>query len=186
MRYRVLAFLAAAALLVGVVVLTGGEREGAAPVIVQNSGADPGYAAKKAHLIQTGPDGRPVYTLDAAEVEQQPDEGTIELQQVQLGFRDAAGQQWTARGKRGELAQNSGIVRLEGAVHVAGLMPETNAPTELTTERLAFDTNTQVIATRDPVTLTMSGHTLAAEGLVANLKDGRVQLESAVHGSYHR
>ena len=73
--YRVLALLAFVALIIGVIVLSGGEREVAAPMIVEGAPADPGYAAKKARLVQTGPDGAPLYTIDAQEVQQQPGAG---------------------------------------------------------------------------------------------------------------
>jgi LPS export ABC transporter protein LptC len=181
--YRLLAIIAFILLLVGVVVLSGGEREGAAPVTVE-APSDPGYSAKQARLVQTGPDGLPVYTLDAQEVQQQPAHSTVDMQQVVLGFKDSAGDQWTARANHGELAQNSGIVNLDGAVHVTGIVPGTGEPADITTERLAFDTNTQIVATRDPVTLIMSGRKLDADGMVADLKERHVKLESAVHGIY--
>jgi len=184
MIYRLGAILAFVALLVGIVVLSGGEREGAAPVTVQGAPTDPGYSAKNARLIQTGPDGQPLYTLDAQEVQQQPEQGLIDMQHVILGFRDSSGNQWTAHADHGELAQNSGIVELDGAVHVAGTVPGTGEPADITTERVAFDTNAQVVATREPVTLVMSGRKLDAQGMVANLKERHVQLESAVHGSF--
>ena len=183
MTYRLLAILAFVALLVGVVVLSGGERGGAARVTVE-APSDPGYSAKQARLVQTGPDGLPVYTLDAQEVQQQPAQSTVDMQQVVLGFKDSTGDQWTARANHGELAQNSGIVQLDGAVHVTGIVPGTGEPADITTERLAFDTNTQIVATRDPVTLIMSGRKLDADGMVANLKERHVQLESAVHGIF--
>jgi len=182
---RIVAILFLVALLVGVVVLSGGERQGAAPVVVE-APADPGYSARQARMVQTGPDGQPLYTLDAQEVRQQPQSSLVDLQQVVLGFKDSSGDEWTARGNHGELAQNSGIVKLDGAVHVSGTMPGTDQPAEFTTEHIAFDTNTQVVATRDPVTLVMTGRRLEARGLVADLKARRVQLESAVHGTYSR
>jgi LPS export ABC transporter protein LptC len=117
-------------------------------------------------------------------VQQQPAEGTVDMQQVVLGFKDAAGDQWTARAARGQLAQNSGIVQLEGSVHVTGIVPGTAEPADITSEHLAFDTNAQIVTTRDPVTLLMTGRKLDAEGMVANLKGRHVQLESAVHGTY--
>jgi LPS export ABC transporter protein LptC len=184
MMYRVIAILAFVALLVGVVVLFGGERQGAAPVTVGGTAQDLGYSAKKARLIQTGPDGQPIYTVDAAQVQQQPAQGTVDMQQVVLGFKDAAGDQWTARAARGQLAQNSGIVQLEGSVHLTGIVPGTEEPADITTEHLAFDTNAQIVTTRDPVTLVMTGRKLDADGMVANLKERHVQLESAVHGTY--
>jgi LPS export ABC transporter protein LptC len=186
MIYRLLAILAFVALLVGVVVLSGGEREGAAPVTVEGTSADPGYSAKQARLVQTGADGQPVYTLDAQEVQQQPEQSTIDMQQVVFGFKDSSGDQWTARAKHGELAQNSGIVNLDGAVHVTGILPGTTDAADIMTEHLAFDTNTQIVTTSDAVTLIMSGRKLDANGMTANLKERHVQLESAVHGIYRQ
>lgn len=185
MIYRITAIVAFIALLVTVVVLSGGEREGSAPVTVEDTPPDLGYSAKKARMVQTGADGTPVYTLDAAQVQQQPDQGLVNMQQVVLGFRDASGDEWTAHAERGELAQNSGIVKLEGAVHVAGVLPGTAEPADITSNSLAFDTNEQILTTREPVTLVMTGRTLEAHGMVANLKERRVQLESEVHGSFH-
>jgi LPS export ABC transporter protein LptC len=91
---------------------------------------------------------------------------------------------WTARAARGALAQNSGIVSLEGDVHVDGVLPGSEERAEISTQHLAFDTRSQVVATRDPVTIVMTGRQLNAEGLVASLKERHVQLESAVHGSF--
>ncbi|HUL18229.1 MAG TPA: LPS export ABC transporter periplasmic protein LptC [Steroidobacteraceae bacterium] len=184
MTYRIFALVAFVALIVGVIVLSGGEREVAAPIIVEGPPTDPGYAAKKARLIQTGPDGAPLYTIDAQEVQQQPAQDTVDLQQVVLGFKDSAGDEWTATARHGEVAQNSGIVKLDGAVHAMGTLSGTAEPADITTERLTFDTNTQIVTTRDRVTLIMSGRKLDAAGMVANLKERHVQLESAVHGTY--
>ena len=183
MIYRSLALLALAALIVAVVVLSGPQRE-SSPRSTAGPPHDPGYAARQAHLIQTGVDGKPVYVLDAAQIQQQPDRGTVELQQVQLGFRDATGNRWTARADRGELTQESGVVQLAGNVRVNGLVPDTGQPAEIASEHLAFDTRAQIVSTHDRVTLLMSGRQLHAQGLVANLKERHLQLESDVHGSF--
>ncbi|TLY65295.1 MAG: LPS export ABC transporter periplasmic protein LptC [Gammaproteobacteria bacterium] len=183
MTYRLLAILALVALVVGVVVLSGPQRESAAPSTVGPL-HDPGYAARRARLIQTGSDGRPLYILDAAQIQQQPNQGTVDLQQVQLGFRDTSGTEWSARADRGQLTQESGVVQLEGGVRVVGSLPDTGEPAEISTERLSFDTQSQIVTTRDPVTLLVSGRALQAQGLIASLKERHVQLESAVHGSF--
>ena len=183
MSYRIVALIAFVALIIGIVVVTGGEREATTPV-AQNAAPDPGYSALQAHMVQTGADGRPRFTLDAARVQQLPDQSTINLEQVQLGFRDTSGNLWTARAQRGELQQNSGIVQLAGDVHVNGVLPGLDQAADMMTERLSFDTNAQVAATRDPVTIVMTGRKIAAQGMVASLKDGHVQLESAVHGTF--
>jgi len=146
---------------------------------------DPGYAARKARLIQTGPDGQPLYTLDAAQIQQQPDRDTVDLQQVQLGFRDTSGNPWTARADRGQLTQGSGVVQLEGGVRVVGSLPDSGEPAEIYSEAPGVrHPRHRFVTTHDPVTLLMSGRQLHAQGLVASLKERHVQLESAVHGSF--
>jgi LPS export ABC transporter protein LptC len=184
MIYRLAAIAAVLALIVGMVLLTAPQPESVARAATGQPLHDPGYSAQQARLVQTGVDGRPVYTLDAAQIQQQPDRGLVELQQVRLGFRDAEGNQWTARAARGELAQGSGLVQLEGDVHVIGTLPGSGEPAEITSEHLAFDTNAQVVTTQAPVTIVMSGRELQARGLVANLKERRVHLKSEVHGSF--
>jgi lipopolysaccharide export system protein LptC len=184
MAYRLLAIVAAVGLIIGVMVISAPRREGAGSPTASGPPHDPGYAARNARLIQTGADGRPLYTLDAAQVEQQPDTGRVDLEQVRLGFRDSTGNQWNARADRGELAQASGVLQLEGGVQVAGVLPDSGQPAEIATEHLDFDTRAQIIATRDPVTLLVSGRELHAQGLSASLKERRVQLESSVHGSF--
>jgi LPS export ABC transporter protein LptC len=184
MIYRLAAIAAVLALIVGMVLLTAPQPESVARAATGQPLHDPGYSAQQARLIQTGADGLPVYTLDAAQIQQRPDRGVVELQQVRLGFRDTEGNQWTARAARGELAQGSGVVQLEGDVHVNGTLPGSGEPTEITSEQLAFDTNAQVVSTQTPVTIVMSGRELQARGMVANLKERHVHLESAVHGSF--
>ena len=183
MSYRIVALIAFVAHIVGIVMFTGGDRENPAPA-AQGPLPDPGYSALQAHMVQTGADGRPLYTLDAARVQQQPDQGTIDLEQVHLIFRDANNNLWNARAARGELAQNNGVVQLAGDVQINGILPGLNQPVDMMTERLSFDTNAQVAATHDPVTIVMTGRKLAARGMVTSLKDGHVQLESDVHGSF--
>jgi len=186
MIYRLVVVVALLALVVGVVLLSAPPRDSVARAATSGPAHDPGYSASQARLVQTGADGLPVYTLEAAQIRQQPNNGLVELQQVRMLLRDVNGNEWTGRADHGELAQNSGLVTLTGDVHVAGTLPGTTEATEITSERLTFDTNAQVVATRDPVTILMSGRELSAHGLVASLKEGHVQLESAVHGSFRR
>ena len=186
MTYRLVVLAALLALIVGLVLLTSPQRESAARAATGQPLHDPGYSAMQARLIQTGSDGHPTYTLDADQIQQQPNAGLVELQQVRLTFRDESGNQWTARAARGELAQNSGVVKLDGDVHVGGMLPGTDDPAEMTSEHLTFDTNAQVLTTLAPVTIVLSGRQLNAQGMVANLKERHVHLESAVHGSFQQ
>jgi lipopolysaccharide export system protein LptC len=181
---RLLPLLALLALIIALVVFSGPQRETAVVTTAAAPPHDPGYSARDARLVQTGADGKPIYTLDAAQIQQQPNRGVVDMQQVQLGFRDTSGNQWTARSRHGELGQDTGIVILSGDVHVSGTLPGTQEATEMMSERLEFDTNAEVASTQDPVTILMSGRKLDATGMTASLKDRRLQLESNVHGTF--
>jgi lipopolysaccharide export system protein LptC len=185
MIYRLLGLTALLALLAALLVLSGPQRSPALPTAVGAGVRNgPGYAALNAQLVQTGPDGRPLYTLNAARIREQPDNDSVLLDQVQMGFRDASGGQWTARAQHGELGQDTGIVQLDGDVHVIGTLPHSQDPAEISTQHLAFDTRSQIVTTHDPVTFSVAGHQLEGTGLIASLKEHRVQLESAVHGTF--
>jgi LPS export ABC transporter protein LptC len=186
MIYRLVALLALVALIVGLVLVSGPQRERGGAAAPEGPPHDPGYSALQARLVQTGTDGRPLYTLEAAQIQQQPNGGAVDLQQVQLGYRDASDNQWTARAVHGELAPGSGVVQLAGDVHVEGTLPGTPDAVEITTEHLSFDTNAQIVITRDPLTLTTSGRELHATGMTASLKERHLQLESAVHGVFQQ
>jgi lipopolysaccharide export system protein LptC len=183
--YRLLGLIALLALLAAVLVLSGPQRSPALPTAAEGGASHgPGYSALDAQLVQTGPDGRPLYTLDAAQIHEQPGSNVVQLDQVQMGFRDSSGQQWTARAQHGVLGQDTGVVQLDGDVHVAGTLPHSQDPVEISTQHLAFDTRAQLVSTRDPVTFAVAGHRLDGTGLMVSLKDHRVQLESGVHGTF--
>jgi LPS export ABC transporter protein LptC len=180
MIYRIFAALVFIIVIAGTILLSG-QQTGTATTVVEEP-RDPGYAGRDAKLVQTGSDGHPLYTLEAEVIRQQPDEDIIEAEKATLGFYDANGSLWTARGGRGKVEQNSGIVELADDVHVNGTPQGTEQPAEIITNRLSFDTNTKIASTKDPVTLTWSGQEIRGHGMRASLNDGRVQLESAVHG----
>jgi LPS export ABC transporter protein LptC len=181
MIYRIFAVLVFIVVIGGTIFFGGQQTEATAPTIVEEQ-HDPGYAARNAKLVQTGPDGHPLYTVDADVIRQQPNDNTVELEKATLGFFDANGALWTARGEHGEVGQDTGTVELSGNVHVNGIPQGTLQAAEIVTNRLAFDTNTKIASTREPVTLTWSGQEIKGKGMRATLNDGRVQLESAVRG----
>jgi|SRR5579883_1712828 len=183
MIYRLLAVLTIVAVIVASLLLS--REQGAAPTStrVQENAFNEGYSATKASLVQTGADGRPVYTLDAATIRQLPNEGQVQLTQVQMSFRDSDGDPWTVTADRGELEQAAQQVQLAGNVHVSGILPASGTA-QISTAALSVDIRGDVVSTQDPVQIVWSGRPLSSVGLVANLKDQRLQLESAVHGTF--
>jgi LPS export ABC transporter protein LptC len=158
------------------------KREADAPAATQTE--EPGYAARDAELIETGADGRPLYRLNAETIRQHPKEGSVQLDKVRMAYRAENSSQWTLSAAQGEIRENNEQIELEGDVRVVGLLPGTDGLAQIRTDRLSFDTRTEVASTREPVTLIWSGRELTGTGLVANLKDRQVRLESAVHGRF--
>jgi len=182
--YRILAVLTIIAVIVALLFLSRQQSTTPAAATVQSNGWDEGYSAQNASLVQTGANGLPVYTLNAATIRQLPDEDQVQLTQVQMSFRDAQGDPWTATADRGELEQASQQVQLAGNVRVAGLLGAKTA--EITAAALSVDIRSNVVTTNVPVQMLWAGHQLSSTGLTANLKEDRVHLESAVHGTFSK
>jgi LPS export ABC transporter protein LptC len=163
----------------------GRARDTTPPTVTEARDAqNTGYAATDAQIVETGIDGRPLYTLDADRIIQQPDAATVELEGVEMDYRDASGNRWRVRARNGRILEDATRVDLAGDVHVAGTPPGEYENAEIRTEQLTFDTRRERVETTESVTLTWSGRVLHARGLVADLKGEHVRLESRVHGSF--
>jgi len=183
MILRVLAGAAIIALLI-VGWLTINDAQNAPPSMpVARRVPNPGYAAQDAELIETGPNGRPMYALHASEIRQQPASDFVTLEKVTLQFRDPRGGVWNGRADQGVVSNGASKVDLTGAVTLSGRLPD-EAPVSISSNALAVDTRTEIVTTKDPVVFELNGQQLTARGMVADLKDERVELESDVHGLY--
>jgi LPS export ABC transporter protein LptC len=182
MIYRILAVLTIVAVIVASIFLS--RQQGAPPTAttVQTNEWDEGYSAQNAKLVQTGADGLPLYTLNAVTIRQLPNADQVWLTQVQMSFRDANGDPWTATADRGEVEQGSQQVQLAGDVHVLGSLGAKSA--QITSAALAVDIRKDIVSTRVPVQMLWAGQQLSSTGLTVHLKDARVHLESAVHGTF--
>ncbi len=185
MILRVLAAAAVIALLIaGWLALTSEQNGPAAPPRSSRADANPGYTASNADLIETGPDGRPMYTLHAAEIRQPPAAQFAVLDNVTVQFHDQTGQLWNGRADRGLVWSGASQVDLSGAVRLWGVLTSTQQSVQISSERLDVDTRTEIVTTKDPVALEWGRQRLSAHGLVAHLREQRVELESDVHGTY--
>lgn len=185
MILRALAAAAVIALLAIAWLALNGQSSGpAAPAAARVSAQSPGYSARDAVLIETGTDGLPMYTLHAAEIREQPASRVALLEQVEMQFRDAAGETWQGHADEARVIDQASEVHLRGNVTFSGVFPGTTAPLRISTDRLSVDTHSEVVTTQDPVSFDWSGGQLNARGLVAHLREQRIQLESHVHGHY--
>ncbi len=153
-------------------------------VVAARTVENPGYAAQDAVLIETGPDGRPMYTVHAKEILEQAASDVVTLKELTLQFRDPTGRVWNGRADQGTVATGADRVELSGSVTLSGLVPTDRQPVAISSERLSLDTRRNLVTTQDPVVLSWNGQRLSARGLIAHLRSQRVTLESDVHGVY--
>ncbi|MEZ5458696.1 MAG: LPS export ABC transporter periplasmic protein LptC [Steroidobacteraceae bacterium] len=148
------------------------------------AGTDPGFEARGAEIVETGPDGEPRYRVQAAVVSQDPRSRQVQLQQVRLRLADAGGASWQVDARAGQMPADAGSIDLSGDVQVRGRAAPGDELLAIRSEQLSYDFDRQLARSNTDVTLTMGARALAARGLVADLKAGRVQLESGVHGRF--
>jgi LPS export ABC transporter protein LptC len=184
MIFRIFATLVLIAIIGGSLFLGRQQRETETPTAARRPTEDLGYGARDAQLIETGADGRPKYTVNAKLIEQHPKDGSVQLEVVHLIFDNVDGSRWTADAARGDILNDGDTIDLMGDVHVSGLLPGTQEPTEIRSERLSFDTRSNVVTSADPVIFSWAGRQIHSVGIAASLQDSRVQLESAVHALF--
>jgi LPS export ABC transporter protein LptC len=155
------------------------------PITAQtNRAANPeqGYSATDAQVVETGADGLPMYTLQAKQVQQEPDANLVNLTTVHMTFRDQSGGQWQGRSDHAQVQQDSEQIDLSGSVDVSGLFAGNDQPAHVLTDTLHVDTRTDIISTQAAVTLLWGGYVVDAIGLIVNIKNDHLKLESQVHG----
>jgi len=152
----------------------GGADDGAAA-------QDPGYVSIDADLIETGDDGKPLYRLHAARIEQQPPSPYIDLLGPQLQYQPAQQPGWTLHAERGQLAAEQQRVELVGSVEArASAIGET--PLTVRSARLSVDMLQQTVRSDAPVSIDWGRLRLTAQRMFINVKDGTLRLESDGHG----
>ncbi len=142
---------------------------------------DPGYIATGAEIIQTGPDGQPLYRLRARRVEQPQAGAEIRVTEPRLSYQEGSGPQWTLRADTGVLPANAERAELAGSVHAVAMRPD-EPPLEIRTDRLSIDMERELVTTADPVSIIWGRDQVTAIGMRADLKADTLRLESRVHG----
>ena len=160
---------------------------------------DPGYAARDAEVIETGYDGRERYRLKAKVIRQQTESGVIDLEHLEMDYHAGAQagalgasmdtgsrpvEVWHLTSDHGEVRADGDDVQLNGNVRVTGPAPGGGEPLSLSTESMRINTPTEFIETSAQVKVRWSGHEINARGMQADLKAGKLRLESDVNGHF--
>jgi len=148
----------------------------------QAAGAEPGFTAIGAELIETGDDGKPLYRLDADRISQPTPNGLIYLTAPILHYQPPGASPWVLTAQRGQLPQNTHTADLSGAVHAEGKPQGSTELMRMDTDSLHVDMQQQLATTDAVVHLHWAGSLLTGRGMRANLKTGRLVLRKDVSG----
>ncbi len=180
---RVLIIVVVIAVIIGALIL----GEGGTPVPVkagtEGSSDVPGYSARNAEVTETGEDGRLAFTVISPLIRQRPNDDRVQLDAPRMTFVSEGNGTWQAQARAGQIQADGSNVNLYGDVKMEGELSGT--PVTISTSTIAFDTRNQIASTTAPVTFDAPGKTLSSTGgVIANLKQGELQLLSRIHGTF--
>jgi LPS export ABC transporter protein LptC len=179
MIVRIVIVLAIIGIIVGGLFLGQG---GPSPVVVTGTGTAgdvPGYSARNAQVTQTGDDGRVVFTVVSPLIRQQANDERVQLDAPRITFVSVENGTWHAQSRSGLIQPGGTSVDLHGDVRMDGMLSD--SPVVINTSTISFDTRTEIARTPAYLTVDARGGTLGATGMVANLKEGTLELESNPH-----
>jgi len=146
----------------------------------------PGYYLKDALLTQTDETGRQTLRAHAGTASQRAERGPIDLEQLEIHYYPAAGQDWLMTSDAGSLPPEGKTVLLQGDVRLRAAAAAAATGAVVRSEHLLLDIDRQIATTADPVRIQFPPHEIHARGLRADLKHETLRLESAVNGTFTR
>jgi lipopolysaccharide export system protein LptC len=154
------------------------------PVAERPGVTRPGYFMTGVDLEEFGPNGQVRIGLQSIYATEDPATGVIRLADVAVDYHAPTGRSWRLTANEAHVPPGSRTVEFEGDVRLAGRPGEDPTAAELHTARLELDTVSETAQTRSPVELAFGAHRVHALGMRADLKDGRLRLESGVNGTF--
>lgn len=144
-----------------------------------------GYYLRDATVTEYGVDGKVRLEVAVRSATEDPARKVVDLEAVAVNYFPDGDRKWRLTAQRGQMAEGSEVVELEGDVTMTGARRSLPDSAVVRTERLTLDTSAQLARTDQPVTLGFGPYTLAARGLRADLKAETLQLESEVNGHFN-
>ncbi len=184
MLFRVFTILAVAALAISTWILSSPVRRPQA-----QSGAKeadlPGYYLKNAVLTDYSLSGDPGMRIEAERIDQIDHGNEVALYNVKVDYQAPNGQSWIMVGDVAHVQPGGNVVDVTGNVRLQGEATGTDGQAVIRTDTLSYNVSEAVASTKSDVRVDFAKHTLTARGLVANLKERTMRLESKVNGRFH-
>jgi len=141
----------------------------------------PGYYLKNTVLTDYDSSGDPTMRIEAERIDQIAHGNEVALYNVKFDYQSPNGQAWIMVGDVAHVQPGGKVVDLSGNVRLQG---DTQGAT-IRTDTLSYDVPEAIARTTSDVRIDFANHTLTAHGLIANLKEHTVRLESKVNGRFH-
>lgn len=142
-----------------------------------------GYYLSDARILGTDADGSRLYEIIAKQAEQQSDE-RIEFTDVHIEYSPDSDVPWTIDAQKATLYPDRERVHLEGDVRALSAEGFSGEDTELRTESLDFDPERFIASTEERIQIQIGSRTLTGIGMVASLRENRLEIKSNVRGRF--
>ncbi len=141
----------------------------------------PGYYLKNTVLTDYDLSGNPTMRIEAERIDQIAHGNEVALYNVKFDYQSPNGPAWIMLGDVAHVQPGGKVVDLSGNVRLQG----DAQGAVIRTDTLSYDVEDAVARTASDVRIDFANHTLTARGLIANLKEHTVRLESKVNGRFH-
>lgn len=159
---------------------SGGDAEPAAAAV---EAPYRGYYLESARILGTGPSGNLLYEILADRAEQRAGE-EIEFIDVHIRYSPATEVPWTVDADTATIQPDLERVLLRGHVRAFSEAGFADNDTEIRTQYLELDPKAYLAETDARVQIRIGARSLTATGMLASLKDDRLQLKSNVSGKF--
>ncbi len=144
----------------------------------------PGYYLKNAVLTDYDAAGNPNIRIEAERIDQIAHGSEVALYNIRVAYQAPNGQSWVMVGDVAHVQPGGKVVDVTGNVRLQGEGGR-EASAVVHTDTLSYNVPDAVASTKSDVRIDFAQHTLTAHGLIANLKERTMRLESKVNGRFH-
>ena len=184
MLFRVFTVLAVVALGISTWILSSQARRPQTQIDAKQADL-PGYYLKNAVLTDYDLAGDPSIRIEAERIDQIAHGNEVALYNVRVVYQAPNGQSWVMVGDIAHIQPGGKVVDVTGNVRLQGEATGREGAAVVYTDTLSYNVPDAVASTKSDVRIDYAEHTLTARGLIANLKERTMRLESKVNGRFH-
>jgi LPS export ABC transporter protein LptC len=183
MLFRIFTVLAVVALIISTWIVSSPVKR-SQPISNAGNADLPGYYLKNTVLTDYDEAGVPSIRIEAERIDQIAHTPEVVLNNVRVNYLGQNGQNWVMLGDVAHVQPGGKAVDVSGNVRLQGESADRSPGAVVHTEALTYDVTGSIASTKSDVRIDFGAHTLTAHGLVANLKERTIRLESRVNGHF--